>query len=102
MYVRELRFAYRKRRLSKASDLPPTPIGKPADCVPFLLRVLRNEPIEVVLALYLSTRHELLCFQEISRGSLDASVVKRRSRGYELPSTSTLQDTISQGIGPSP
>lgn len=78
MYVRELRVAYRRRRVHKSADIPDGPLSTPAECAPIILRLLQHESVEVLLALYLSTRHEMLCFQGLSRGSLDAAVVHPR------------------------
>lgn len=79
MYLRELRVSYRQRRLPRNCPIPVgLSISTPRECAPVLINLLEREPVEVMVALYLSTRHELLCFQEISRGSLDATVIHPR------------------------
>lgn len=78
MYVRELRVQYRQRRLRAGAALPIGALQTPIECAALLLPLLQHEATEVMVALYLTTRHELICVHELSRGGLDATVVHPR------------------------
>ena len=77
MYVRELVLAYRAR---------PSPIGidssqrlsAPREAAAVLTALLSHEAIEVFAIVCLSTKHHLQAYYEVSRGSLDATLVHPR------------------------
>jgi DNA repair protein RadC len=75
--VRELRVEYRSR-----PDLPAfdgrTSLKTPTEATAFLAPVLDHEPGEVFVVLFLNTKHQLLSFHEVSRGTLDSTLVHPR------------------------
>jgi DNA repair protein RadC len=60
----------------------PVPVGQamstPAIAAQLLLRVLGDEATEVFAVVLLSTRHHVLAYHEVSRGSLNSTVVQPR------------------------
>jgi DNA repair protein RadC len=77
VYVRELTVGYRLRRIRR----PVWPDGRlhtPQATAAVLISILRHEPIEVCGILCLSTRLDLLAYHELSRGTLDSTVVHPR------------------------
>src|SRR5688572_2109637 len=54
--------------------------------------ILVDEPQEVFLAVYLSTQNEILAFSEVTRGTLDASLVHPREvfRGAMLANAASV------------
>lgn len=77
MRVRELRIAYLPR-----SDVVwdgRRPLTTPKESAELLLMpILESEPVEVFGMVCLSTKHHLLCYHELSRGTLDATIVHPR------------------------
>jgi DNA repair protein RadC len=75
--VRELRVEYRS-----SPDLPAfdgrTSLKIPTQAAAFLAPVLDHEPGEVFVVLFLNTKHQLLSFHEVSRGTLDSTLVHPR------------------------
>ena len=75
--VRELRVEYRPR-----SDLPTfdtrTSLKTSREAAAFLTPMLDHEPSEVFLVIFLNTKHQLLSFHEVSRGTLDSTLVHPR------------------------
>lgn len=75
--VRELRVEYRPR-----SDLPTfdtrIELKTSREAAAFLTPMLDHEPSEVFLVIFLNTKHQLLSFHEVSRGTLDSTLVHPR------------------------
>ena len=76
MYVRELTVRFRQRRI--AGRTAPSRICEPRDAVVLLVPVLGREVVEVCGVLCLSARNDLLAYHELSRGTLDMSIVHPR------------------------
>lgn len=77
MYVRELHARYRRRRLNGWS-LPIGPVETPRDAAQIFVTLLRDEVVEVGALLCLSTRHHVLAYHELSRGTVDATIMHPR------------------------
>ncbi len=77
MYVRELRANYRLRRVP-GLRLPLERVRTIADAACAFIPLLRDEPVEVCGLLCLSVRHDVLGYHELSRGTVDATVVHPR------------------------
>lgn len=77
MYVRELHARYRLRRLTGIS-LPLGPLQTPRDAALIFMSLLRDEVVEVGGLLCLSTRQHVLAYHELSRGTVDATVMHPR------------------------
>lgn len=75
MFAREMRVRYEDRR-----DLPriTADFTSPAQAIPFLEAALERETVEVGIAVFLSTRHEAIAFQEISRGTINTTLIHPR------------------------
>lgn len=76
MRVRELRVSYRAR-----DDLTVelgTALNTPRLVAEILIPMLVTEAVEVAVVLCFSTKHRLLCTHELSRGSLDCTVIHPR------------------------
>ena len=54
------------------------PVRDARDLVQYFTAKLRHERVEVFLALFLTTRHHVIACEEISRGTLDTTVVYER------------------------
>ena len=72
--VRELRLVYS----STASAGSPPQVGRPADAAALLRSRLEAEPVEVCVVLLLTTKHRVIGVHEVSRGTLDSSLVHPR------------------------
>jgi DNA repair protein RadC len=77
VYVRELHARYRLRRLS-GWTLPLGPVKTPGEAARIFASLLRDEVIEVGGLLCLSTRHQVLAYHELSRGTVDATILHPR------------------------
>jgi DNA repair protein RadC len=53
-------------------------ILRPADAAPTLMNLLQHEAVEVFVVLCLSTKRRVLGYYEVSRGTLDATLVNPR------------------------
>lgn len=69
-------FELARRVLEKKNPLNP-PISKPADVLP-LLRDIRGKKKEYFVGIYLNSCNQIICQEEISIGTLDASLVHPR------------------------
>ncbi|MGH9162626.1 MAG: JAB domain-containing protein [Vicinamibacteraceae bacterium] len=80
MILRELVLSYRPARDAQDHPIPcpSVPIRDPATAVPLLMQLLASEPHEVIGALYVNTRYQVLGWRVLARGSLDAVVVTPR------------------------
>jgi DNA repair protein RadC len=77
VYVRELKVLYRRRRGKELTDLSET-ITTPVDAARMLHALLRCEIIEVSVLLCLDTRRHLVAYYEVSRGTIDHTIVEPR------------------------
>ena len=77
MYVRELHARYRLRRLSGWS-VPLAPLKVPLDAARIFVTLLRDEVVEVGGLLCLSSRHHVIAYHELSRGTVDATIMHPR------------------------
>ena len=77
MYVRELHARYRLRRLIGWS-LPLEPVSSPQDSARIFITLLQDEVVEVGGLLCLSTRQHVLAYHELSRGTVDATIMHPR------------------------
>lgn len=79
MRLRELTIRY---SVKKDGDGKPvrvgTRVGTPGECAAAFSAVLHDEPSEVLAILCLSTKHRVIAYHEVSRGSLDATLVHPR------------------------
>ena len=77
MYIRELSVQYRLRPLS-GDVIPMTPLRSPSDAAALLVRLVGPEVVEVCIVLCLSTQWDVLAFHELSRRTVDATMVQPR------------------------
>ena len=77
MYVRELHARYRLRRLSGWS-LPLGPVENPREAARIFESLLQDEVVEVGGLLCLSTRRHVLAYHELSRGTVDGTIMHPR------------------------
>jgi len=79
MRLRELTIRY---SVKKDGDGKPTIIDRvihtPAACASAFMPLLRDEPSEVFAILCLTTKHRVIAYHEVSRGSLDTAPVHPR------------------------
>ena len=77
MRIKELTVHYRDR--SEPDELAARPtFSCPRDAARYLERILSHEPVEVFLILCLTTKHSPIAYHEVSRGTLDATLVHPR------------------------
>ncbi len=77
MYVRELQIRYRTKRITGTIP-PPLRLLTTADTARLLQPLLVHEVIEVCGLVCLSARNDVLAYHELSRGTVDATVVHPR------------------------
>jgi DNA repair protein RadC len=77
VYVRELRVHYRQRRVV-GRLLPLERLVTPREAALAFGRLLRNEPVEVCGLFCLATSNQVLAYHELSRGTVDASLMHPR------------------------
>ena len=77
MYVREIVLAYRARPSPLRIDSRFT-LERPRDAAEVFAGLLSEESVEVFGMLCLTTRHRLHAYYEVSRGSLDTTIVHPR------------------------
>ena len=75
MYVKEVVIRYRLRRIPGIPPRAPNILSAPREVATLVTPVLGREIIEVAGVLCLSVRNELLAYHELSRGTLDATIV---------------------------
>jgi DNA repair protein RadC len=79
MQLRELTIKYAVR---KDSDGQPVVVGKclsaPNDAAAAFMAVLQDEPVEVFAMICLDTKHRVIAYHEVSRGTLDGAMVHPR------------------------
>jgi len=77
--LRELTIRYRAKTDGDGhSTRVPRVLSRPADCAAVLTDLLRDESCEVFGILCLTTKHRLIAYHEVSRGSLDSTLVHPR------------------------
>jgi DNA repair protein RadC len=77
VYVKELNVRYRQRRVT-GLPFPPGRLATPRDAAAVLVPILRDEVVEVCGLLCLSARVDILAYHELSRGTLDSTIVHPR------------------------
>ena len=78
-HLRELTIRYRAKIDGAGHPtVAPRVLSTPAACAAVCLELLRDEPCEVFGILCLTTKHRLIAYYEVSRGSLDATLVHPR------------------------
>src|SRR5205823_12836282 len=79
MRLRELTTRYAVR---KNHDGEPFVVGRaisrPSDAATALMAVLQDEPTEVFAILCLTTKHRVIAYHEVSRGTIDSTLVHPR------------------------
>src|SRR5687768_8557794 len=79
MKLRELTVRY---SLKKTDAGQPVVVGRamnsPRDSAAALMAVLQDQPTEVFAILCLSTKHRVIAYHEVSRGTLDSTLVHPR------------------------
>jgi DNA repair protein RadC len=77
--LRELTVRYSIRKTERGE---PVVVGRalksPRESAALLMSVLEDEPTEVFAILCLSTKHRVIAFHEVSRGTLDSTLVHPR------------------------
>jgi DNA repair protein RadC len=77
--LKELTYVYRTKL---GADGRPvhlgSPIARPGDISALLRSLLEHEPVEVLGVLCLTTRRRIICWHEVSRGSVNATSVDPR------------------------
>ncbi len=77
MYVQELHARYRRRHVRDWS-MPTESLQIPRDAARIFANLLRDEVVEVAGLLCLSARLHVIAYHELSRGTLDATVMHPR------------------------
>ena len=77
MYIRELSVQYRLRPLP-GDAIPMAPLRSAVDAAALLVHLIGAEAVEVCAVLCLSTQWDVLAFHELSRGTVDATMVHPR------------------------
>ena len=77
MRIRELRVVYVCRSDPTAQVLP-MQLAAPREAAAVFLSLLGSEAVEVLGMLCLTTKHRVLCYHELGRGTLDAVAVHPR------------------------
>jgi DNA repair protein RadC len=75
--IRELKVQY-VCRSDPSSPVPPTTLTAPRDAATLFLSLLGSEAVEVFGVLCLTTKHRVLCYHELARGTLDTLAVHPR------------------------
>jgi DNA repair protein RadC len=94
MYIKELRVRYRLRRVAGLSA-PGGPVSTPTDAASFLIPLLTHEVVEVAGLLCLSTKHTLIAYHELARGTIDSTPMHPR----EVFKAALLSNAASIVIG---
>ena len=77
MRIRELRVLYVCRSDPSTPD-PPSLVATPREAAAVFRELLGAEAVEVFGLLCLTTKHRLLCYHELARGTLDTVAVEPR------------------------
>jgi DNA repair protein RadC len=77
--LRELTVRYAPKRAANGRRVPTTgALDSPESAAAIFTAILRDEPAEVFALLCLSTKHHVIAYHEVSRGTLDATLVHPR------------------------
>lgn len=77
MYIRELSVQYRRRSIHGDTSITHR-LTSPTQCAALFTRLIGAEAVEVCGLVCLSTRWDILAYHELSRGTLDATLVNPR------------------------
>jgi DNA repair protein RadC len=77
VFVRELQIRYQVKRVADSAAARRR-VRTPRDAMGFLQSVLRDEAVEVCGLICLSTKHEVLAYHEVSRGTIDGTIMNPR------------------------
>ena len=77
MRIRELRVVY-VCRSDPSALVPPTLLTTPRESAALFLSLLGSEAVEVFGMLCLTTKHRVVCYHELGRGTLDTLAVLPR------------------------
>lgn len=77
MYLRELTVRYTRRRLP-GTPLPQGPLTLPSVAAAIFMKLLGQEAVEVCGMLCLTTGLEAIAYHELSRGTIDQTIVTPR------------------------
>lgn len=75
MYIREVRVSYGRRLPVRGQSLS---LKSPREIVAVMAPVLENEVVEVCYVLFLTTKHGLIRYHQLSRGSISSTFVSAR------------------------
>ncbi len=79
MQLRELTVRYAVRKDVEGQPvIVGTALGNPKDAATVFMTMLRDEPSEVFAIICLTTKHRVIAYHEVSRGTLDATLVHPR------------------------
>lgn len=77
--LRELKVRYAVRTDDQGQPvLIGDALSTPRECASVLMTLLQDEPSEVFAILCLTTKHRVIAYHEVSRGTLDSAVVHPR------------------------
>lgn len=76
--LRELTIRYTPKIDANGRHTVMRRVSTPADCAGLLTTLLQDEPCEVFGLLCLTTRHRVIAYHEVSRGTLDSTAVHPR------------------------
>ena len=76
--IRELTVRYRERRDLEAVPAESSRFSCPGDAARYLTPILSLEAVEVFVLLCLTTKHSVIAYHEVSRGTLDSALVHPR------------------------
>lgn len=74
MIVRELVVSYRPH--ASSASINETPMRTPRDIVPVVSALLSHEPQEVFGVLLLDSRHRVIAYRELHRGTINSTLVR--------------------------
>lgn len=74
MYIRELTPKYKKKRIPDGT-LPESFMDSPAKAGAFFVKLLGDEPVERMVALYLDMKMRPISFQYLAHGTVDQAAV---------------------------
>ena len=77
--LRELRVRYAVKKDDEGRPIMIGPaLTNPRESASLLMTLLQNEPAEVFAILCLTTKHRVIAYHEVSRGTLDSALVTPR------------------------
>ena len=94
MRIRELRVVY-VCRSDPDAPLRPSVVGSPREAAALFQSLLGSETVEVFGLLCLTTKHSILCYHELARGTLDAVSVAPR----DIFKIALLSNAASVAVG---